>query len=97
MRSFFLHPQDGGTIVVLTTDGQLHLVDGESGQIVGSRQVVPDFGVTGTRPSLTVGQRGAYVSDPRDGRVTEVALPDLQITARILVGGQPSSIAVVHR
>jgi hypothetical protein len=94
-RSFDLHPAGGGTAIVLATDGQLHAVEALSGDVLASVPVVAEFGTSGTRPALVVGDRFAYVSDPRTGRVTEVSLPDLRVTARIPVGGAPASLALV--
>lgn len=97
VRSFWLHGARGGTAVVLTTDGRVHLVDPRSGEIRRFADVVPEFGTTGQRPALAIGERSAYVTDPRDGTLTEIALRGLRVTARTDVGGSPTSLAVVAR
>jgi len=97
VRSFELHPHAGGTAIVLTTSGQIHAVNARTGDVLASATVVQEFGTSGVRPALAVGEEFAYVSDPRTGKVAEVSLPDLSVTGRIRVGGAPASITVVHR
>jgi hypothetical protein len=82
--------------VVLTTDGHVRLIDARTGAQRADLSVVDAFGTTGIRPALALGSASAYVTDPRTGQVSQIRLCNPRITARIDVGGQPSSIAVIE-
>ena len=97
--AFRLDPSDGGRIVVVTLDGQLHTLDPMSGEVVGSVAVatpIPADAPRGTpRPGLAVDPGVAYVSDPGAGMLHVVDLDTLAVTLSVAVGGAPSSLAVV--
>jgi hypothetical protein len=95
LHNFDLLKDGSGRFVVLTTNGQLHLFDGSTMTLVRSVQVVAPFLNDGPRPRLGVGDRVAVVTDPRDGRITEVAVPSLRVDNRIRVGGAPYTVAVL--
>ncbi|WP_232680257.1 hypothetical protein [Nocardioides sp. R-C-SC26] len=94
VRSFALHRAAGGTALVLTTDGRIRAVDARTGVETAAVSVVPEFGTTGTRPTMTLLGDAAFVADPRDGTVTRVAVAGLKVSAPFRVGGAPTSVAL---
>jgi ABC-type Zn uptake system ZnuABC Zn-binding protein ZnuA len=97
--AFALAEHDPHTIVVLTLDGNLHTIDGESGAITGSVAVIPAFeppqrGVEGVvLPALHVAGEMAYISDPNAGTVTEVHLAEMAVERTLTLPGAPYSLA----
>jgi hypothetical protein len=99
MWAFALSAHDPHQVLALTIDGNLHAVDGESGEIVGSTAVVAPFelpqqGEHGVlRPALVASGDMAYVSSPSTGEVVEVHLADMAVERRLAVAGAPFSLA----
>lgn len=99
MWTFALAEHDPQHIVVLTLDGQLHTIDGESGEIIGSIAVVEPFeppaqGTEGViLPLLHVAGEMAYISDPNAGTVTEVHLAEMAVERTLTIPGAPYSLA----
>jgi ABC-type Zn uptake system ZnuABC Zn-binding protein ZnuA len=97
--AFKLAPEDGGRIVVVTMAGQLLIVDPMTGAILGSVDVataVPADAPRGTpRPGLAVDSGLAFVSDPAAGSLRMIDLDDLTVVTEVVVGGAPTSMALV--
>jgi ABC-type Zn uptake system ZnuABC Zn-binding protein ZnuA len=99
MWTFALADHDPHTIVVLTLDGNLHTIDGESGAITGSVAVIPAFeppqqGAEGVvLPALHVAGEMAYVSDPNAGTVNEVHLVEMAVERTFSLPGMPYALA----
>lgn len=99
MWSFALAEHDPHHIVVLTLDGQLHTIDGESGEIIGSVAAVDAFeppaqGAEGViLPLIHVAGEMAYISDPNAGTVTEVHLVEMAVERTLTIPGAPYSLA----
>jgi ABC-type Zn uptake system ZnuABC Zn-binding protein ZnuA len=97
--AFALAEHDPHTIVVLTLDGNLHTIDGESGAITGSVAVIPAFeppqqGAEGVvLPALHVAGEMAYVSDPNAGTVNEVHLVEMAVERTFSLPGMPYALA----
>jgi hypothetical protein len=83
-------------IVVLTADGNMHLLNGETGAVIGTPLAVAPTTIGSAIPGspvMTLGQGFAFVADPRDGNVTEVNLTTWQKGRVFKVGGKPNSVA----
>jgi len=99
MWSFALAEHDPHLTVVLTLDGQLHTIDGENGEIIGSVAAVDAFepparGAEGViLPLLHVAGEMAYISDPNAGTVTEVHLAEMAVERTLTIPGAPYSLA----
>jgi hypothetical protein len=87
-------------IVVLTVDGSLHLIDPASREVVDSIEAtdaieLPQGHGGGPRPSILVAGTRAYVSDPANEQVIEVAIDgELRVARAFDVGFAPLSLAV---
>lgn len=96
--SFDLEPGADGRLVVLTTDGRLHLLDPASGEIASSLDAVDPSGFdeeAGIEPSLVVADGTAYLSDPALGEVVRVALDAAEVDARLPLPGMPLRLALL--
>lgn len=96
--SFDLEPGANGRLVVLTTDGRLHLLDPESGEIESSLDAVDPSGFdeeAGVEPSLVVAEGTAYLSDPVFGDVVRVAFDPAEVEARMPLPGMPLRLALL--
>lgn len=85
-------------LLVVTADGQVHLIDTGTGEVRVSEPVVGafDYGAEAPRPQIAVGDDRAYVSDPAAGTVVEVATnDDLRVTRTLDVSGAPQRLTVV--
>lgn len=96
---FALAEHDPHLVVVLTLDGQLHTIDGESGEITGSVAAIEAFepptqgGEGVILPLLQVAGEMAYISDPNAGTVTEVHLAEMAVERTLTLPGAPYSLA----
>ena len=87
---------DGETLVVLGDDGQLYLLEPDSGETLSSIQVMdaPDLEAEGVvRPTLIVRGDFVYVSDPSTQQLHEVALADLSLRRSMALDFTPYSLA----
>lgn len=91
--------EDGASLVGLTADGQLHVIDAASGTIVSSGPVTGEVDLDAEdgppTPSVVVVGDRAYVSDPVAGTVLEVDFNDgMRIARTIDVEVVPAGLAV---
>ena len=87
---------DAETLVVLGDDGQLYLLEPDSGETLSSIQVMdaPDLEAEGVvRPTLIVRGDFVYVSDPSTQQLHEVALADLSLRRSMALDFTPYSLA----
>lgn len=90
------HPHE---VLALTIDGALHRIDGESGEILESLEVMeaftlPQQGEHGAlRPLMIAAGDMAYISDPNAGAVIEVNLVEMAVERRISAGDVPFALA----
>ena len=94
----FAYDRDGVKVVVLTGDGKVHAVDPASGTVLWSVDAVAPVDPSGSvpRPSMTVGEDVAFVSDPTRGTVVRLDLATgAQAGAPIQVGGVPGLLTLV--
>lgn len=88
------------TVLVLTVDGGLHQIDATSGEVVASIELtdaieLPEGHGGPPRPSILVAGTRAYVTDPADEQVIEVAIgAELRSARTFTVGFAPLSVAV---
>ncbi|MGV3624704.1 MAG: hypothetical protein ACO1OB_28045 [Archangium sp.] len=88
-------------LLVLTLDGKLHKLDPATGASQGEPvQVIPAYAMAPTghdavRPGLAIGADCAYVSDPRNGKVVEVAIEHWEVERTFDVAGAPASLGVI--
>lgn len=87
-------------IVVLTVDGAIHQVDPQSGEIVATIELtdeitLPEGHGGPPRPSILIAGTRAYVADPANGQVIEVAIGgELREARRFDVGFAPLGVAI---
>ncbi len=99
MWAFTWSEYDPHHVLALTIDGNLHAIDGETGEILGSVSVVDAFelpkqGEQGVlRPALIASGDMAYISSPNTGEVVEVHTPHLEVNRRLAIEGAPFSLA----
>lgn len=94
----FTYDRAGARVIALTLDGQAHAVNPASGTVLWSAAAVAAVDPSGAtpRPSLTVGDSIAYLSDPTRGIVVRIDLATgNQTGAPIQVGGSPSLLTLV--
>jgi hypothetical protein len=87
---------DSGALVVLTRDGALHTIDVQKRAVVASLPLTPavtNSGEGSVRPSFTLVQNKAFVTNPTKGEILEVNLEGLKLERTLAVGGTPHSIA----
>lgn len=86
----------GAQIVALLANGSLVRIDSASLEVLSRTAVIPAFDVSSStvRPALAIGAEEAYVSDPRSGRIFEVALSTGDLGREFEVAGSPSSLIV---
>jgi ABC-type Zn uptake system ZnuABC Zn-binding protein ZnuA/Zn/Cd-binding protein ZinT len=93
---FRFHPDDANKLLVLTIDGNLHVLDVASGAVENSVSVVEAFTVPEEwgepRPSLATMPGHIFVSDPVNGQVLIVHLEDMEIESSYDIGGTPVSM-----
>ncbi|TVQ20641.1 MAG: hypothetical protein EA382_14700 [Spirochaetaceae bacterium] len=81
--------RSGHYVVVLGQDGVVYVLDSESFDLVGSVAAVaardPDAPRGTPIPSLTLGRRIAFVSDPATNHIYEIHLDDVEIEAEFHV------------
>jgi len=99
MWAFTWSQHDAHEVLVLTVDGALHVLDGESGEILESLEVMDGFGVPQQgeqgvlRPLMITAGDMAYISAPNDGEVIEVNLIEMEVERRIPAGSAPFALA----
>ncbi len=99
MWAFTWSQHDAHEVLVLTVDGALHVLDGESGEILESLEVMDGFGVPQQgeqgvlRPLLVAAGDMAYISSPAAGEVIEVHLSEMAVERRIPAGTAPFALA----
>ncbi|HZO31851.1 MAG TPA: hypothetical protein VFH48_38325 [Chloroflexota bacterium] len=94
----FAYARDGQRVVALTLDGKAHAVDPASGAVLWSADAVAAVDPTGVvpRPSLTVGETIACLSDPTRGTVVRLDVGSrASAGAPIQVGGTPSLLTLI--
>ncbi len=99
-RGAFALDGDSRSVLVVTTDGQVHQIDPLTGAARASVPAVGAFSLSGgfsvPRPRIAIGEgRRVYVSDPAGGRVVELATNPLRVTRTFAVGGAPVTMAVL--
>jgi hypothetical protein len=96
---FALDPAKPRNAYVVTEDGQLHLVDIVSGEIVQSVTATEPYSMDGhwrdPRPRLAVAGDAIAITDPREGVIRLVSTGTLQETGTIDVDGTPYTIVAV--
>lgn len=89
-----------GEILVLASDGALHTLDAESGEVIGATPVIePWEGPVewqDPHPALTVLDGTAYVTEPATRKLHAVDLAKGEITSSEELPGTPNEIAVVE-
>ena len=99
MWAFTWSQHDPHEVLVLTVDGVLHALDGESGEILASLEVMEGFGVPQQgeqgvlRPLMIAAGDMAYISAPNTGEVIEVNLIEMAVERRIPAGSAPFALA----
>lgn len=94
---FAVPPGLDDALVVLTTDGTVHVIDVATFEVVHTWDVVAPF-TTGhgtPSPALAVADDVAYVSDTAMGRVHELEIGERARGRTLEVGGRPTSIVVL--
>ncbi len=81
--------RSGHYIVVLGQDGVVYVLDADTFEMVGSVAAVPARDPDAPRgtpiPSLTLGRRVAFLSDPASNHIYEIHLDDVEIEAEFHV------------
>ncbi len=89
---------DHGDLVVLGTDGKVHVIDPATGEIEASTQVVPAWSkptdYTQPRPQMAVVGHQAMVTDPRSERVVLVDLERHRVTRSVTLPVVPTGLVV---
>lgn len=99
MWAFTWSEHDPHEILALTIDGVLHVIDGESGELLKSLNVMNPFSLPqqgehgALRPLMVAAGDMAYISDPDAGDVIEVNLIEMAVERRIPVGEAPFALA----
>lgn len=99
MWAFTWSQHDPHEVLVLTVDGVLHALDGESGEILASLEVMESFGVPQQgeqgvlRPLMIAAGDMAYISAPNTGEVIEVNLIEMAVERQIPAGSAPFALA----
>lgn len=98
MWAFTWSQHDPHEVLVLTVDGVLHTLDGESGEILASLEVMEGFGVPQQgeegvlRPLMIAAGDMTYISAPNTGEVIEVNLIEMAVERRIPAGSAPFAL-----
>lgn len=96
--AFDFEPKDQ-MVAVLTSAGELHQLDPQSGELLNSITVIAPVDLAESsdspQPNMVVGHGVAYISNPSVGEVLEVELEPLAVTRRLAVGGQPGPLALL--
>lgn len=96
---FQLDPAEPRNAYILTEDGDLHVLDVISGEIVNKAKVTEPYSKDGhwrdPRPRLAVADGQIAITDPRHSLVRVVDAETLKETRTIAVEGQPFSIVAV--
>ncbi|WP_426236632.1 zinc metallochaperone AztD [Pararhizobium sp. DWP1-1-3] len=96
---FILDPANLRNAYILTEDGQLHVLDVVSGEIVRSAGVTEPYSKDGhwrdPRPRLAVAGDRIAITDPRHSLVRMIDSETLKETATIPVEGMPYAIVAV--
>lgn len=97
LASFAVVPDLEDTLVVLTMDGQLHVVDTEAFEVVHTFSLLAPFTASHSTPSpgLAVAADVAYVSDTAGGSVIELLLAERERGRTFTVPGAPASLVVL--
>jgi hypothetical protein len=94
---FQFYPDDPSKLLVLTIDGNLHIVDAATGAVESSGAVVDAFTLPeewgDPRPAFTTIEGHALVSEPTQGVVHIVHLDGLEVEGSYEVGGTPVGLA----
>ncbi|OOC54865.1 MULTISPECIES: zinc metallochaperone AztD [Nocardiopsis] len=89
----------GGEALVLGTDGGLHVIDPEKGEVVDSIEVTDEWREPlewqRPRPALFVRGGTAYVSDPATRRVHSLDLESGEVTASVTLEEAPNELSGV--
>jgi hypothetical protein len=86
---------DAGTLFVLTSDGALHALDAVSGAVRSSVQVLEAWGQGQPRPSFTLYDGHAFVTDPAHGALWLVDLDHMEVETHYHLPFAPSGVAVM--
>jgi hypothetical protein len=87
--------EGGEVLVVLTSDGWLHRLDGVTGEAHASVALVPAVAPGVPPASLAVLGEFAYVADPTANVVLEVHVDDMDVERRFELSITPGSLAVM--
>ncbi|MFD6951401.1 hypothetical protein A6A08_09110 [Nocardiopsis sp. TSRI0078] len=89
----------GGEALVLGTDGGLHVIDPEAGEVVDSVEVMDEWREPlewqQPRPALFVRGGTAYVSDPATKQVHSLDLESGEVTASVTLEQAPNELSGV--
>lgn len=96
----FAFDHEGEHALALTTDGVLHRLEANTGEVYGSVQVLDAVNTSGgygsyVAPGLAVAEGAAYVSVPTEGQIAEIELDDLSVVRRLDVASTPGGLAVL--
>ncbi len=97
IHRFALDTMSGMHLVALTTDGNLHLIEPESGEVQGSVAAATAFSLEGgriPRPEVTAGSNVAYVSDPATSEISEVLLDDMTVNRSFSLDATPGRLTL---
>jgi hypothetical protein len=97
VAEFAVLPGLADTLVVLTADGRLHVIDTTAFEIVHTFDAVEPFTVSHSapHPGLAVADDLAFVSDSEGGAVLEYEIAHLERGRRFSVAGFPASLVVL--
>ncbi|CAL9346894.1 zinc metallochaperone AztD [Nocardiopsis sp. TNDT3] len=88
-----------GEALVLGTDGSLHVIDPEAGEVVDSIEVMDEWQEPlewqQPRPALFVRGATAYVSDPATKQVHALDLESGEVTASVTLDAEPNELSGV--
>ncbi|QUX27532.1 hypothetical protein KGD83_19745 [Nocardiopsis akebiae] len=86
-----------GEALVLGTDGSLHVIDPEAGEVVDSIEVMDEWREPlewqQPRPALFVRGATAYVSDPATKQVHALDLESGEVTASVTLDAEPNELS----
>lgn len=99
MWAFAWSEHDPHEILALTIDGVLYVIDGESGELLESLEVMDAFSLPqqgehgALRPLMVAAGDRVYISEPDAGAVIEVNLIEMAVERRIPAGEAPFALA----
>jgi hypothetical protein len=92
----FAFDHTGKQVIVLTFDGYVQGLDPETGQTRWRVAAVTPVSITtgAPRPSLTVCEEMAFVTDPPRGELVGIELSSASATKRLRLGGSPTNLGL---